>query len=342
MSWNDHLNHCSVSQAGGFVSLSHYLTSSCLMLKQHFCSTPAKELLSRDETLVVMPLTSQCEPYGEGLIATGLEEADAHPVNETWSVSETVTRGQSGRCYWSETNNLICVAHWLSKDECEQIEQSTQFAYEAILAVLDEHKFPHPFRFWNYLPGINVGNGDDEVYKKFCTGRLKAFESRGISAQAFPAASALGHHSDGAVFYVFASRARPRHFNNHRQVNSYDYPRQYGVTSPSFARATALSLNTSHFLFISGTASITGHQTLGEDDIEKQLTVTMENIRHLLDTANPDNRELATFKVYIRHAHHLAFIRHWLTTHYPQVEAVYTLADICRKDLLVEIECFCD
>ncbi|MEC7690534.1 MAG: dioxygenase [Pseudomonadota bacterium] len=311
------------------------------MLKQHFCSTPAKALQSREDVLAVMPLINQCEPFGNGLIATGLEEAGSEAINEMWTVKGKVTRGQTGRCYWSETDDVICVAHWLTKDECGDIEQHTQTAYGAILGVLNEKGFAHPFRFWNYLPAINAGDGDHEVYKKFCTGRLKAFEEAGISPQAFPAASALGHHNDGAVFYVFASRVKPRHYNNHHQVNAYEYPRQYGISSPSFARATALTLNDSHFLFISGTASITGHQTLGEGDIEKQLNVTMGNIRHLLDTANPEQCPLSAFKVYVRHEKDVAFIRDWLSSHYPDVETVYTLADICRKDLLVEIECFC-
>jgi len=311
------------------------------MLKQHFCSTSATELLSRENTLAVMPLNVQCEAFGNGLIATGLEEASANSINEVWTVNGKVSRGQSNHCYWSKTPDIICVARWLSKDECENIEQHTQIAYEAMLTVLDEHGFAHPFRFWNYLPSINTGDGDDEVYKKFCTGRLHAFEKKRIAPEAFPAASALGHHTDGAVFYVFASLVKPRHFNNHHQINAYEYPRQYGITSPSFARATALQLGTASFLFISGTASIKGHQTIAEGNIEKQLNVTMDNINHLLATANPDQCELVAIKVYIRFANDIAYIRNWLDTHYPQVEAVYTLAEICRKDLLVEIEGFC-
>ncbi len=311
------------------------------MLKQQFCSSPANELISSVNALAVMPLTNQCEPFGNGLIATGLEGAVENAGNELWSIEGEVSRGQTGKCFWSKTDDVICVAHWLTKDECEDIEQQTYAAYSSILNVLKAQSFVHPFRFWNYLPSINVGEGDNELYKKFCTGRLNAFEAAGMPPQSFPSASALGHHTDGAVFYVFASKVEPRHYNNHHQVNAYEYPREYGISSPSFARATALTLANSHFLFISGTASITGHQTRGEGDLEKQLTVTMSNIRHLLETANPEGCQLSTFKVYIRHAKDAAFVRDWLSTQYPDVDAVYTLADICRKDLLVEIECFC-
>lgn len=311
------------------------------MLKQQFISTPVKEVLADDYTLAVIPLAKQCEPFEAGMITTGLEGIAARSASEVWTVSLPTERGQTGNTYWSKTSELICLAHWLSKDECENIENSTQKAYESVISVMTEQGFSYPFRFWNYLPAINEGTDDDELYKKFCTGRLKAFENAGLTPASFPAASALGHHSDGAVIYLFASNQVPQHFNNNHQVNAYEYPRQYGVSSPSFARATAVSLNAVNYLFISGTASITGHQTLGENDLEKQLEVTQSNIEHLLTTANPESLSLSTFKVYVRHPDDVAFTRNWLEARYPGVEMLFTIADICRKELLVEIECFC-
>lgn len=311
------------------------------MLKQQFISTPVKEVLANNNTLAVIPLAKQCEPFEAGMITTGLEGAAAPAASEVWTVSQPTERGQTGNTYWSKTSELICLAHWLSKDECENIEFSTQKAYESLLSVMTEQGFAYPFRFWNYLPAINEGTGDDELYKKFCTGRLKAFENAGLKPAGFPAASALGHHSDGAVVYLFASNQIPQHFKNKKQVNAYEYPRQYGISSPSFARATALTLNDINYLFISGTASITGHQTLGENDLEKQLEVTQSNIEHLLTNANPENLSLSTFKVYVRHPADVAFTRSWLEERYPGVEMLFTIADICRKELLVEIECFC-
>ncbi|NVK56207.1 MAG: dioxygenase [Alteromonadaceae bacterium] len=311
------------------------------MLKQLFISTPVKEVLADDNTLALVPLVEQCEPFEVGMITTGLEGATSVSLSELWTVSQPTVRGQTGNTYWSKNSDIICIAHWLSKDDCYNIEQNTQKAYKAVLSVMTEHGFSYPFRFWNYLPAINAGTGDDELYKKFCTGRLKAFESAGLTPENFPAASALGHHSDGAVIYMFASNQKPQHFKNNNQVNAYEYPRQYGISSPSFARATALNLNNINYLFISGTASIIGHQTLGENDLEKQLEVTQSNIEHLLTTANPENLSLSTFKVYIRYPQDVAFTQNWLEARYPGVDMLFTIADICRKELLVEIECFC-
>ncbi len=311
------------------------------MLTHSFSSTPVADLLARKDTLAVIPLVKNCEPFETGIIPTGIEDAYCQTMNEVWSVSADVSRGKTGRCYWSKTSDLICIAYWLTKDECVQIEATTKKAYESMLTLLADQGFPHPFRFWNYLPGINVGQGDEELYKKFCTGRLQAFEKLDITPDAFPSASALGHHTDGAVFYVFASAVKPEHFKNENQVNAYDYPRQYGISSPSFARATAITLQRSPLLFISGTASIIGHKTVEAGNLERQLEVTMSNIEHLLMNANPENKTLSTFKVYVRHPHHVERTKDWLAHHYPDVDAVFTIADICRSDLLVEIECFC-
>ncbi|QJR80938.1 dioxygenase [Alteromonas pelagimontana] len=311
------------------------------MLSHSFTTSSATELLSKNDTLAIIPLVNRCEPFGAGLIPSGIVEASGSKMNEVWSLKGDVTRGQTGQSYWSKSADIICIAHWLSKDDCQQIELKTQQAYESLLYVLNEQGYPYPFRFWNYLPGINAGDGDKEVYKKFCTGRLKAFQTAGIPPAAFPSASALGHHNEGAVFYVFASSAKPQHFNNNKQINAYEYPRQYGISSPSFARATTLRLQQQGYLFISGTASIIGHQTVEAGDLERQLEVTMNNIEHLLNHANPDKLTLSTFKVYIRHAEHVSRTRSWINQRYPHVDAVYTIADICRRDLLVEIECFC-
>lgn len=311
------------------------------MLTHSFSSTSPAELLSHENILAIIPFTKKCEPSETGVIYSGIEDASTQPVNEVWSVQEEVTRGKTGKSYWSKTSELICVAYWLSEADCEQLEKSTYEAYLSLFSVLKDHGFPYPFRFWNYLPDINKGEGDNEIYKRFCTGRLKAFEAAEIEPELFPAASALGHRSEGAVFYVFASAFKPQHFKNNKQVNAYDYPRQYGISSPSFARATGLTLAASPYLFISGTASIVGHKTIEAENPERQLEVTASNIEYLLTNANPENRTLSTFKVYVRHLHHINRTKKWLDLHYPQVETVITIADICRSDLLVEIECFC-
>ena len=312
-----------------------------MLLTQIFSNTPTNEWLAKKDVLAVVPLSDQCLPSEAGVIHSGITSLTKQYLNEVWVTNDEVERGQTGSTYWSKTSDIICISRWLSKADCEDIETHIYQSYLAIFDAMNTHGFPLPFRFWNYLPNINKGDGDAEIYKRFCTGRLRAFASLAIAPQSFPSASALGHHVDGAVIYVFASKAEPIHLNNNQQVNAYDYPRQYGVSSPSFARATALKLRETPFLFISGTASITGHETIAEGNLEQQLDVTANNIDHLLQTANPYQCQLRTLKVYLRHPEHKQLIEQWLQARYPNVDMVLTLADICRHDLLVEMEGFC-
>lgn len=51
------------------------------------------------------------------------------------------------------------------------------------------------------------------------------------------------------------------------------YPKQYGSRSPSFARGTLHLLSNKEKLYISGTASIRSHKTIGMTR-EEQLDIT--------------------------------------------------------------------
>jgi chorismate lyase/3-hydroxybenzoate synthase len=194
------------------------------------------------------------------------------------------------------------------------------------------------------MPKINLGEGDQEEYKKFCSGRLRAFSQLDLSQQQFPAASALGiHHSDnaaqGAVIYLLATRTPGQHHENPRQQPAYQYPRQYGPSSPSFARATSLPLQSQCPIFISGTASIIGHDTKACGNLQEQLEITLDNIRFLLASIDPQASAPSAIRVYLRHAEDLLATQTYLYQQFAPADINIVHADICRANLLVEIEC---
>jgi enamine deaminase RidA (YjgF/YER057c/UK114 family) len=98
-------------------------------------------------------------------------------------------------------------------------------------------------------------------------------------------------------------------------------------------------------LFISGTASIVGHETIHQGDVDAQTRETMANIDALLEEANrvvgPARYSLdgLKFKVYVRRPSDLDAIEGVLSRLLrPSTPIVYLQADVCREDLLVEIE----
>ena len=108
-----------------------------------------------------------------------------------------------------------------------------------------------------------------------------------------------------------------------------------------------MRLGQDEVLFISGTASIVGHDTLHPADVVAQTRETMVNIEAVLGQANRQASHLhlqfnlanLSYKVYIRDASDLGRIRAELTRIIGSPpNAIYLQADICRHDLLLEIE----
>jgi chorismate lyase/3-hydroxybenzoate synthase len=96
---------------------------------------------------------------------------------------------------------------------------------------------------------------------------------------------------------------------------------------------------------VSGTASIVGHETIHLGDVAAQTRETMVNIGALLDEANRiagSARYSAAdlkLKVYVRRPEDLPAIKAALSlTLSAATHILYLQADVCRGDLLVEIE----
>ena len=212
---------------------------------------------------------------------------------------------------------------------------------------LDVERYPYLLRVWNYVPDINRDSHGTERYRLFNAARQQALEACGRPLTGkVPAASALGAAAGSPlVAYFLAARTAPAFVENPRQVSAYHYPRRYGAHSPVFSRATLQRQNGSLMLFISGTASIVGHRSIHVGDTAAQTRETLTNIAALLEEANRVERAACfslgslACKVYVRRPADLATIRAELSKALePAAKVIYLQADICRQDLLVEIE----
>ena len=224
---------------------------------------------------------------------------------------------------------------------------ATLTAYRAIFDVLKETRHRHLIRVWNYLPEINREADGDERYRHFNSARQTAFRDSGRSTVGtVPAASALGSPPGSPIsIYFLAARQPPQMIENPRQTSAYYYPPKFGTHSPVFSRACVLSESVGTNLFVSGTASIVGHETIHHGDVTAQTRETLANIDALLDEANrvvgAENYALdeLKFKVYVRQPSDLGAIESALSaTLDASASIVYLQADVCREDLLVEIE----
>lgn len=227
------------------------------------------------------------------------------------------------------------------------LEAATECAYEELFRCVDARGFPHLWRIWNYLPDINGDAFGMERYQQFNSARRRAFlQARRDIARNVPAACALGSAPGSPLSVYFLASNRPgTPIENPRQVSAYEYPPQYGRASPTFSRAIVSPGPARAVLLVSGTASILGHRTVHEGDVLAQTRESIANVRALVEAANRKTgaQDFAVdelgFKVYLRRAADLpacaAELRRTLGSATP---IVYLRADICRSDLLVEIE----
>jgi len=309
------------------------------MLSQTYTHSDPADQLSAPGVLAIVVFGDNCSaPATPGLIPIGVRSLSDQPWEVIRYGDEVARRGVEDGVHWSQIGDLLCLASWISPADCADIEAAAETTYQKLFRTCQSLGHPYPFRIWNHIPDINRGEGDREEYKRFCVGRQKAFDSLQLTQNQYPAASALGHHSQGAVIYLLAHRQPGQHHENSRQQPAYQYPRQYGPSSPSFARATSLTLGDERLVFVSGTASILGHDTKAAGNLQQQLGITLENIRHLVTSTDPQATRLEAIRVYLRHASDYEPARDFLSRELPLEAMNFLHADICRDNLLVEIE----
>jgi len=197
----------------------------------------------------------------------------------------------------------------------------------------------HLYRIWNFVPAINRKVGGFENYRAFCLGRHEAFrEHFGDDAVRFmPAASAVGTGGASLVGWFVGGKTPPRHVENPDQVPAYFYPEVHGPRPPSFSRATV----TGRRVYVAGTSSIRGHETVARGNLAEQVGVTLENLECVLDEAAPGCAgEVQEMNVYLRRADHLVAVQSLLRKNWKRGYGKLTFlrADICRSELDVEIE----
>ena len=239
------------------------------------------------------------------------------------------------------------------------VENSMYNSFTQILSLLSNKGFEFLVRSWNFIPRINAYDKNElENYQAFCKGRARAFERFDIKSSQMSAATGIGSHTSGIAGYIVASKSKAfANIENSLQIPAYKYPRKYGPKSPSFARGTVLRCNSplksssnATILFLSGTSSIRNHETLWAGDIRRQTNTTIENIAHLVSEENLRGNNIfypklslhdfSHFKIYFRRYSDRDEIEHILVSDWgiSLSKLVFMNVDICRADLLVEIE----
>lgn len=297
--------------------------------------SPSDEL--PDGTLALLDFGTDGAASDPRRLRISLEPLGPGPLCERWTVEAPVACGRQGALRWSAGGGWLFVALELQEAEFGGIEAAAEQAYKQLCGFVAARAENHLLRIWNYLHDINAGEGDEERYRRFCIGRARGLSARRI--ERYPAATAIGQHSAPGLLQVYALCASQagEALENPRQVSAWRYPREYGPTPPSFARAMRLP---SGELAISGTAAVVGHASCHDRDLRAQIAETCINLRALLDRAAlPDFDAASPLKIYVRHAEDAPAVNAALAMHLDvSVPRLLLVGDICRRELLVEID----
>ena len=237
-------------------------------------------------------------------------------------------------------------------------------AFEGMGAVLAEAgaSFEDVVRTWLYQGGITEMEGGTERYRELNRARSDFFEAipfnvRQLAAQngraIYPASTGIGTRGTGLVTTCLALQTKRDDvqllaLENPLQTSAFSYPTSYSTKTPKFSRAMAMRIGDHVTTWISGTASIVNSETVHIGDVEMQTEQTLTNIERLIDAANFGRLgwtdtgatldDLAKIRVYVKHQEDYEKCRAVCERRLGSIPAVYAQADVCRPDLLVEIE----
>jgi chorismate lyase/3-hydroxybenzoate synthase len=238
----------------------------------------------------------------------------------------------------------------------QEFEKSVEQAYLGIGQQLRALGNKQSVRFWNFIPSIHEPMGDDlDRYMVFNAGRFNAFAQWYAldprKSELLPTATGVGHTDQDLVIHCLAGNEPGAAVENPRQRPAYRYSQRFGPIPPCFARATVLphKENFPPLILVGGTASVCGEESQHIDNPEAQVQETLENLSSLLAQAQLGSNgfaglttgldQMTEARVYYKHQSDAAAIEAMVRNAFKSTAKIEMFqAELCRQDLLVEIE----
>ena len=225
---------------------------------------------------------------------------------------------------------------WSDNQQASRTEQAEQtFDMMEAAIKLGGMEFSNIVRTWLYLDELL------QWYDPFNRVRDDFFRCRGVFDALVPASTGIsGANPAGAAVIAGALAVEP--LNNSMNISAVPSPLQcpalkYGS---SFSRAIEISLPSYSRVMVSGTASIEpGGKTVYLDDVPGQIDLTMQVVKAILAqrdmTWSDVTRGIAYFK---SDDFYQAYEDYCRGEDMPDMPMIITENDVCRHDLLFEIE----
>jgi enamine deaminase RidA (YjgF/YER057c/UK114 family) len=272
--------------------------------------------------------------------------------------SEQIVTARHGGVAWTHVAHVVPTisdpgVYARSLDGFEQMRQ--------MLATVNV-KFEQVIRTWLYLGDIVGPEGETQRYKELNRARSDYYQNirflakhvpPGVTETVYPASTGIGTDIRDVIMGCIALTTKRDDLvicplENPLQTSAFDYMAAYGPKSPKFSRAMAMTAGDCATFFISGTASITQSESQHIEDIEGQTNQTLDNIAALISESNACHhglpgrgatlRDLAFARVYVKRQEDYEKTRQVCKDRLGELPIIYAVADVCRPELLVEIE----
>ncbi len=244
----------------------------------------------------------------------------------------------------------------------EDTRKAAGSAFNQMARILEREKMTmdNIVRQWNYIGNILSVRHGFQNYQVFNEVRSEYYH-RYRRVSGYPAATGIGMGLDGVIIDFCAIGADEsilvKGLSNPNQINAYEYGQKVlrGMKEagkpqkqpPQFERALLVAPYKNPVLFVSGTASIKGQETIGIHDVDIQTHVTIENIMKLADPGRINEilnrKETGTLncillRVYVKYRKDFDDVKRICEELIPEVPKIFIQSDVCRNNLLTEIE----
>ncbi len=285
---------------------------------------------------------------------------DCNVVLEVQSMSDGWDISYKKHYVVAENKELKCVfSSDLVGDIATSAYEQSQTAFEHLTQILDTEGlgYNNIVRQWNYIEKILYCNGGHQNYQDFNDVRSDYYNPVDW-VDGYPAATGIGMQQGGVILSFDAVKIKEGNFavraiDNTLQRAAHVYSKEVLIgdetikSTPKFERAKAVFNEKNIVIYISGTAAIRGEESVDIDNIARQTQVTMENIEHLISeptlsefgvSHNMEGTRLRALRVYIKNEADTAAAKEYMDTHYPTIPTFYLWGNVCREELLIEIE----
>jgi len=290
---------------------------------------------------------------------------EVHYFPTNLSLESVVYKNQENDRYvvfeWNETKILV-IEGLRAKSLLGSISTQCKEIFQKIKTIMsDEQMHEHEIvRQWNYIGKITALDHGIQNYQAFNDVRDRFYSKTNWKKYGYPAATAVGMEINSLIVSLIAVSCEsklkiipvynplqiaPQHYSQTLLLGQTIYDSK---ATPKFERAKVVQNDSAIYCFISGTAAIRGEQSMKEMDVALQTKQAIENILYLISSENikshgftkENNMIMKVIRVYIKEKESFDIVKTEVEKVWPGLPTIYLQADICRSELLVEIEGF--